>query len=156
MTSEAAGGGAPTGPASEDAPLRLSPGDVATAVFPRMMGKRRPGLILAVFPEQGRPATVVAAPLTSARQGRGPRLAMMLTPRTGGGAQGWLLPHMTAALPPNMVSPSIAQAAPEALAAALQSVEALFGQRWRCCNPPLTSPTRRPRLLRREKRRGSG
>ena len=137
----------------------LSPGAVITAVFPRMMGKRRPGLVLAVIPEQGRPATVVAAPLTSSRKGRGVRLAMpALSGRTAGpdgGAQGWLLPHMTAALPPGMVSAPVAQAEPEMLGAALRAVEDVFGARWRVSHPPLSATTRRPRLLRREKRRRS-
>ncbi|MBX2856373.1 MAG: type II toxin-antitoxin system PemK/MazF family toxin [Rhodobacteraceae bacterium] len=130
----------------------LAPGAVVTAVFPRMMGKRRPGLVLAVFPTQGPLATVVAAPLTSSHKGRGLRLAMTAT-RLDRATQGWLLPHMASALPPGMASTPIAQASPEDLESALQAVESLFGAKWRGSNPPLSAPTRRPRLLRREKRR---
>lgn len=123
----------------------LARGDLIVAPFPRMMGKRRPGVVIFVD------GAVVATPLTTSKRGVGLRIPLDGVP--GLVAPSFALPLMTAALPPGVVEPT-EKTAPEALLETLEArLRQAFGPRWRVTNPPIKEARTSARLLHRVKRR---
>ncbi len=129
--------------AEPDTPL--APGDVIRAIFPRMGGKERPGIIVSLIESGGKLRAVVAAPATTRRTNQDGRLPL-------GGEPGFkptsqLLMPMAALLPISRVLEREGRVSDDVLSAITEGLEHWFGEQWRRTQPPLNAALAKARVL---------
>ena len=130
--------------AADLAPVEAGPGDGVLAVFPRMAGKRRPGVVVHALG-----AGVVALPLTTRRTNQAGRLAM---PEPELAALGFdkrshlLLPR-AAYLPFERLVERRGAVSEALLAQILGEMVEWYGLDWRERDPALRAPGNAARLL---------
>lgn len=123
----------------------LAAGDVVRAIFPRMGGKERPGIIVDAVEQGGAVRAVVAVPATTRRTNQDGRLPLGGTPGFLRTSQ--LILPMACLLPISRVV-SREGRVPEEL---FEQIEAglvhWFGENWRRTQPPVTSALAKARVL---------
>lgn len=105
----------------------LAPGAAISAVFPRMMGKRRPGVVLCA---RGA-AEILAVPITSHRTNQLGRIEIGPDPSLGLARRSWLLVPMAQRLPHARIDPLPGHVSEDRLAALVAEVARWFGPDWR-------------------------
>ena len=144
----------PIDPLGED-PFR--PGRVIAAVFPRMMGKTRPGVIVRPIRSGSRVLAIVALPATTHRTNQDGRILLCPDPALGIERRCWLLAPRAAALP----AEAVAERRGGVSGAMLEEIEAAmtewFGADWPETDPAVSglgdNALRRARPLHPRRRR---
>lgn len=132
----------PPAPLDQTAPgAGPAPGSVILGPFPRMMGKARPGVVILVS------GGVVAAPITSARQGAATRIPLTNECGSGLSRPSWALPGMVALLPLSQIGTAFGVVSAEFLALLEAEIARIHGPNWRRADPAVTKPALRARLL---------
>jgi mRNA-degrading endonuclease toxin of MazEF toxin-antitoxin module len=118
---------------------------VIRAIFPRMGGKERPGIVLAVIESDGKTRAVVAAPATTRRTNQEGRLPLADAPGFKPTSQ--LLLPMAALLPVARVLDRQGRVSEALLGAMEAGLEHWFGPHWRRTQPPLNAALAKARVL---------
>lgn len=127
----------------------MQPGAIVRAVFPRMMGKARPGVIVHVDAPAGR---VVAVPMTSVRTNQPGRAPIGPLPAAGVPKRCWLLPASAAVFPLDAIEEVLGTAPPEIQTELRAAMARWFGPDWTRTDPALRGAVLKPRLLHPKKR----
>ncbi|MCI4662007.1 MAG: hypothetical protein MRY63_09340 [Neomegalonema sp.] len=134
----------------------LAEGAVIRAVFPRMMGKSRPGVVMLV-PRSGKGGAlcVVAVPMTRVRTNQPGRIAMSpeRDPLAGLRCGCWVMLAGASVLPVSSIDAVTGRLAPDRFADMEQEFEAWFGANWQRTQPSLAIKPAKARLLHPKRRR---
>lgn len=117
------------------------------AVFPRMAGKIRPGVVVAIGAGPVGARTVAAAPMTSRRTNQAGRIAASADPDGGWVKRSWLLAPMCALLPEGRVLAARAMLPEAEIEALLAGMAAWHGADWASRERGLAGPIQKPRVL---------
>ncbi len=128
----------------------LAPGDFLIAVFPKMAGKRRPGVVVDHVAVDGA-ALVIATPATATRGAQPGALQVPEPPADGMKPSRLLVPYMSALLAPRVEPLIVAGARVRLKPELLDRLEAMvahwFVADWRRRDPALRTPFRGPSRL---------
>ncbi|MEL6284227.1 MAG: hypothetical protein AAFQ73_15955 [Pseudomonadota bacterium] len=124
-----------------------------TAVFPRMMGKARPGVVVRVIDEDGRAAGIVATPMTTVRTNQAGRIAVAADSDRGVERACWLLLPSTSVLPISAILERRGDVANRLFVELDAAMSEWFGRAWRQTDPALARPIKRARPLHPKRRR---